>query len=239
MKQFEYIIVGAGPAGCVLASRLSEDPKVDVLLIEAGDRDSNPLIAIPRGFAELLGDPTTAWHFPTRPFGPSQRVEYWVRGKTLGGSSSVNGMVYNRGNRADYDALERLGNPGWGWDAMLPVFKTIEDNELGASEVRGAAGPLHVSTIDGTDPLLEELIHAGTERAIATRLRPRCFSITLAHTSWAAFSKWRTPASIHSGATSPRVYGPDSRRTKSNAPEHRCSRSSIANRSGSSSSWTP
>ncbi len=163
MTPFDYVIVGAGPAGCVLANRLSADPGVDVLLVEAGDEDTNPLIAMPRGFAELLGDPATAWHYPTRPFGPSQQVEYWVRGKTLGGSSSVNGMVYNRGQRADYDALERLGNPGWGWDDMLPAFKTIEDNELGASDLRGAGGPLHVSTVDGADPLLEDVITAGTE----------------------------------------------------------------------------
>ena len=134
-----------------------------MLLVEAGGRDTNPLIAMPRGFGELLGDPATAWHYPTRPFGPSRQVEYWVRGKTLGGSSSVNGMVYNRGNRADYDALERLGNPGWGWDDMLPAFKAIEDNALGASDVRGAGGPLHVSTVDGADPLLEDVIAAGTE----------------------------------------------------------------------------
>jgi choline dehydrogenase-like flavoprotein len=89
-------------------------------------------------------------------------VEHWVRGKTLGGSSAVNGLVYNRGQRADYDALERLGNPGWGWDEMLPAFLEIEDHALGASNVRGAGGPLHVSTVDGTDPLLEDAITAGT-----------------------------------------------------------------------------
>jgi len=89
MTRFDYVIVGAGPAGCVLASRLSADPGVNVLFIEAGDQDTNPIIAMPRGFGELLGDPTTAWHYPTRAFGPSQQVEYWVRGKTLGGSSSV------------------------------------------------------------------------------------------------------------------------------------------------------
>jgi choline dehydrogenase-like flavoprotein len=146
-----------------LSTLLSVKDGVNVLLAEAGDEDTNPLIAMPRGFGELLGDPTTVWHYPTRPFGPTQRVEYWVRGKTLGGSSSVNGLVYNRGSGADYDALERLGNPGWGWDDMLPVFKKIENNELGASDVRGAGGPLHVSTVDGTDPLLEDVITAGAE----------------------------------------------------------------------------
>jgi choline dehydrogenase len=169
VTQFDYVVAGAGPAGCVLANRLSADPGVQVLLVEAGGPDTNPLIAMPRGFGELLGDPGTVWHHPTRPFGPSRRVEYWIRGKTLGGSSSVNGMVYSRGSRADYDALERLGNPGWGWADMLPVFRTIEDNELGASDVRGAGGPLHVSTIGGTDdveradPLLDDVIAAGAE----------------------------------------------------------------------------
>jgi choline dehydrogenase-like flavoprotein len=146
----------------VLANRLSADPDVSVLLVEAGDWDTNPLIAMPMGYAELFGDPATVWLYPTRPFGPSRRAEYWVRGKTLGGSSSVNGMVYNRGNRADWDTLERLGNPGWGWDTMLPVYKTIEDNQLGASDMRGAGGPLHVSTVDRTDPWLEDVITAGT-----------------------------------------------------------------------------
>ena len=163
MTQFDYVIVGAGSAGCVLANRLSADPGVSVLLVEAGDQDTNPLIAMPRGFGELLGDPNTAWHYPTRPFGSAQQPDFWVRGKVLGGSSAVNGLVYNRGQRADYDALEALGNPGWGWDHMLPVFKTIEDNSLGASDVRGAGGPLHVSTPEDGDPLLDDVLAAGAE----------------------------------------------------------------------------
>ena len=163
MTQFDYVVVGAGPAGCVLANRLSANPEVKVLLVEAGDHDTNPLIAMPRGFGQLMADPNTVWHFPTRPFGPAQQPEFWVRGKTLGGSSSVNGMVYNRGQRADWDALAELGNPGWGWDDMLGVFLTIEDNPHGASEVRGAGGPLCVSTAEGGDPLLEDVITAGTE----------------------------------------------------------------------------
>ncbi|MBE9375364.1 GMC family oxidoreductase N-terminal domain-containing protein [Saccharopolyspora sp. HNM0983] len=161
MTRFDYIIVGAGTAGCVLANRLSRDAGTTVLLIEAGDHDTNPLITVPRGFSELLGDTTTAWHHPTRPFGPARQVEQWVRGKTLGGSSAVNGMVYNRGHRADYDALAGLGNPGWGWDEMLPVFTAIEDHELGASELRGAGGPLHISSAAGDDPLLEDVLAAG------------------------------------------------------------------------------
>ncbi|SFN24904.1 Choline dehydrogenase [Pseudonocardia ammonioxydans] len=162
MTEVDYIVVGAGTAGCVLAHRLSADPGTSVLLVEAGGRDTHPLIPVPRGFSELLGDPTTAWHYPTRPFGPAEQVEYWVRGRTLGGSSAVNGMVYNRGHRADYDALAARGNPGWGWDDMLPVFTAIEDHRLGASGTRGAGGPLHVSTVDGGDPLLDDVITAGT-----------------------------------------------------------------------------
>ena len=112
MDRFDYVIVGAGTAGCVLADRLSENREVSVLLIEAGGEDTDPRISMPRGFAELLGDPGAAWHYPTRPVGPAGQVEYWVRGRTLGGSSSVNGMVYNRGHRADYDALADRGARG-------------------------------------------------------------------------------------------------------------------------------
>lgn len=164
MEKFDYVIVGAGPAGCVLANRLSADSGVTVLLIEAGGKDSNPYIGVPGGFAQLLGNPDVAWHYATRPFGPTDRVEQWVRGKTLGGSSSINGMVYNRGSRADYDEIERLGNPGWGWETILPVFKRIEDHELGASDVRGAGGPLHVSPVAHHDPLLDDVISSGVER---------------------------------------------------------------------------
>ncbi len=160
MTRYDYIIAGAGSAGCVLANRLSADPEVSVLLLEAGGGDRNVWLHIPKGAGKLFDSDRHMWHYETTPFGPTPHVEQWMRGKVIGGSSSINGMIYNRGHRADYDGLEQLGNKGWGWDEMLPIFKGFENNELGASPTRGVGGPLHVSVPRDPDPLCEEMIDA-------------------------------------------------------------------------------
>lgn len=163
MSRFDYIIVGAGSAGCVLANRLSEDPHCRVLLLEAGGEDTSPLIRIPRGFGKLLGDSRYAWHFPTEAFGKRRFVEAWTRGKTLGGSSAVNGLVYNRGQRPDWEALAAIGDESFGWKSILASYRQIEDNALGPSPTRGSGGPLHVSQALSPDPICEVLIAAGNE----------------------------------------------------------------------------
>src|SRR3954470_18621420 len=142
---YDYVIVGAGSAGCVLAARLSEDPDVKVLLIEAGPPDTSDLVHIPAAFSALFRtqqdwDHMTAWE-P----GLNQRRIYLPRGRMLGGSSSMNAMIYIRGNRADYDEWAAQGATGWGYDDVLPYFKRAEDNERGENEWHGAAGPLRVS----------------------------------------------------------------------------------------------
>ena len=144
-ERFDYVIVGAGSAGCVLANRLSADPATRVLLLEAGAKDTNPWIHVPIGYYRTIYNPATAVTFMTEPEAElDNRQIPWPRGRVLGGSSSINGLVYVRGQPLDYDHWRQLGNPGWSWADVLPVFKAIEDTPIGDPELRGRGGPLAV-----------------------------------------------------------------------------------------------
>nr|WP_294514256.1 choline dehydrogenase [uncultured Rhodopila sp.] len=143
---YDYIVTGAGSAGCVLAARLTESGRFRVLLLEAGGADSNPWIHIPMGYAKTFVDPKVNWKFESEPEAElNHRRMYQPRGKVLGGTSSINGMIYMRGNAADYDQWRQLGNEGWDYDSVLPYFRKAEDNERGADAYHGAGGPLRVS----------------------------------------------------------------------------------------------
>jgi len=145
-NSYDYIVTGAGSAGCVLANRLSESGRHRVLLLEAGGKDSNPWIHIPLGYAKTFCNPKVNWMFDSEPEqNLNDRVMYQPRGKVLGGTSSINGMIYMRGNHADYDHWRQLGCEGWDWDSVLPYFRKAEDNERGENEYHGAGGPLRVS----------------------------------------------------------------------------------------------
>ena len=159
--EFDYVIVGAGSAGCVLAHRLSEDPGCRVALLEAGGRDKNMWIHIPVGFAKTLNDPSVNWLFETEPDEKTRNRPIPIpRGKVLGGSSSINGMLYVRGHARDYDTWAQLGNRGWSYDDVLPFFKRSENHEGGANEYHGVGGPLTVSEQVQTHPLCDAFIEA-------------------------------------------------------------------------------
>ncbi|WP_428539032.1 GMC family oxidoreductase [Rhodopila sp.] len=143
---YDYIVTGAGSAGCVLAARLTESGRHRVLLLEAGGKDTNPWIHVPMGYAKTFVDPRVNWKFESEPEQQlNGRTMYQPRGKVLGGTSSINGMIYMRGNAADYDQWRQLGNQGWDYDSVLPYFRKAEDNERGADDYHGSGGPLRVS----------------------------------------------------------------------------------------------
>ena len=161
---FDYIVVGGGSGGCVLAARLSEDPAVSVALIEAGPADTNILIHVPAGLALMAQTHTANWNFSTvAQKGLGGRIGWQPRGKVLGGSSSVNAMVYTRGHRADYDHWGAEGNAGWSYDDVLPYFRRAEHNERLTNEFHGNSGPLNVMDLRSPNKTLQAFVDAGRE----------------------------------------------------------------------------
>ena len=163
-RSFDYIVVGAGSAGCVLANRLSADPDRSVLLIEAGGKDRNPLFRVPMLMGRLFHSGIYNWRYHTEPVpGLGGRSLYWPRGKVLGGSSTINGMVYVRGNRHDYDRWAQMGLAGWSYDDVLPAFCRSEGHDHRDGAYHGRAGELTVCRARGTNPLFDAFIEAGRQ----------------------------------------------------------------------------
>jgi choline dehydrogenase len=169
MTEYDYIVVGAGSAGCVLANRLTAGGEHRVLLLEAGGGDRSPWIRVPIGYGRTFNDPRFNWMYQAQP-DPAldNRRAFWPRGKVLGGSSSINAMVYVRGQPADFEDWRAAGNPGWSWSELLPYFRKLEDHPWGASEFHGAGGPVHVSDVSASvHPLCTTFLEACTSVGIA------------------------------------------------------------------------
>ena len=167
--EFDYVVIGAGSAGCAAAARLSESARCTVVLLEAGGRDTNPWIHIPVGYFKTMGNPKTDWMYHTEPDpGLNGRGIPWPRGKVLGGSSSINGLLYVRGQAEDFDGWRQMGNEGWGWEDVLPYFKKAESWQGLDSEDRGTSGPLTVSPTragrDLVDYWIESAVTAGYKK---------------------------------------------------------------------------
>lgn len=164
MSSFDFVIIGAGSAGCVLANRLSANPNHRVLLLEAGPRDWHPFIHMPAGIAKLVSRKGVNWDYNTEPEPALDgRRLWWPRGKVLGGSSSINAMCYIRGHRRDYDDWAALGNAGWDWPSVLPYFKRGENNERGGDAWHGVGGPFNVADPVHTNPLSHTFVAAASE----------------------------------------------------------------------------
>lgn len=164
MAEFDYIIVGSGAAGCVLANRLSEDASIKVALIEAGPADRHPFIHMPKGLAKVMQDPAHLWAYESAPEeATAMNPEVWVRGRVLGGSTSVNGMMYVRGQPADFDSLAETTSDDWSWKHIGQAYKALEQHELGAASTRGDRGPLKVSLPTHRDKLTEAMVAAGAK----------------------------------------------------------------------------
>ncbi|CCD92634.1 choline dehydrogenase, a flavoprotein; alcohol dehydrogenase [Bradyrhizobium sp. ORS 375] len=165
--EFDYVVVGAGSAGCVLANRLSSDGRHTVLLLEAGPKDTNIWIHVPLGYGKLFKEKTVNWMYQTEPEpGLDGRSVFQPRGKVLGGSSSINGLLYVRGQHEDYDRWRQRGNVGWGYDDVLPYFKRAENQSRGGDDYHGVGGPLPVSDWRHEDPLSEAFVKAAVETGL-------------------------------------------------------------------------
>jgi choline dehydrogenase len=160
VDETDFIIVGAGSAGSVLAERLTADGRHSVTLLEAGGTDRRFFVHMPLGYGKLFYDPAVNWMYRTEPDpGLNGQRDHWPRGKLLGGSSSINAMVWIRGHAQDYEDWRRAGNPGWGWDEVRAAYRAIEDNEAGADDFRGQGGPLFISANrTGLHPLVQDYI---------------------------------------------------------------------------------
>lgn len=169
METFDYVIVGSGAAGSVLASRLSEDPAVSVCVLEAGPRDSNPFIRIPAGYIKNLNNPVVAWQFRSEPSpGSAGRAVYLPQGRVLGGSTAINGLVYNRGQAADYDRWAEMGATGWAYADVLPYFRRSESRLDGDPAYRGQDGPMQISDIQAPDPVCDAWINGVAAHGLPT-----------------------------------------------------------------------